>query len=105
MVPRAGPSLKSELRQQLELLGVGQASVRSGLGRPVADLVPEALELLGGREVVDVHGRDELAPVLQEGGQLALDARPDVLYVIGLVGLPQQEVRRPVWGLALLGEE
>ena len=43
---------------------------------------------------VDVHGRDELAAVLEQGGELGVREAGDVLDVVGLVGLEQQQRRR-----------
>src|SRR3954447_25411110 len=64
---------------------------------------------LGGLPLVlgpaDVHGRLELAAVLQQGGHLGVGETGDVLDVIGLVRLEEQQRLRAVVGDSLLREE
>ncbi len=50
-------------------------------------------------------GGHELAPVLQQGSDLRVERRRDVLDVVDDVGLPQEDRLRAVRCQALVGEE
>src|SRR4051812_1674286 len=52
-----------------------------------------------------MHGRAELAAVLEQRGDLRLLEAGDGLDVVGLLGLPEQQRVRPVRRCTLFGEE
>src|SRR5438132_1448232 len=66
------------------------------LVEPVQHPLPEGGHLALGAGVLDAHRRAELAPVLEQGAQLGFGVPLGAFYVVGFVGLPQQQGGRTV---------
>src|SRR5205823_13564042 len=54
---------------------------------------------------LSLHDALPISAVSEQGGDLGLQVRADVLDVVGFVGLPQQQCRRAVCRKPRLGEE